>query len=128
MHFIPKTFRKFKKILWNFTTFWKCYISVSKNAHGIKHPTINLAIIYICNFRLLQSRNDCEVIMDYLLLFTPTKKAHITKLEDLLKVLLKNGLKISPKKCQLFRKELQYMVNTVFNKDKRVCIQPLQIG
>ena len=41
--------------------------------------------------------------MDNLLLFTPTKKAYMTKLEDLLKALLKNGLKISPKKCQLFK-------------------------
>ena len=35
--------------------------------------------------------------MDDLLLFTPTKKLHMAKLEDLLKALLKNGLKISPK-------------------------------
>ena len=30
----------------------------------------------------LQSRKYCEVIMDDLLLFTPSKKAHIAKLED----------------------------------------------
>ena len=64
--------------------------------------------------------------MDNLLLFTPSKKSHIAKLEDLLKALLKNGLKILPKKCHLFRKELQYMSNTLFIKDKRVCIKPLQ--
>ena len=40
--------------------------------------------------------------------------------------LLKNGLKISPKKCQLFRKELQYMGNIIFIKDSRVCVKPLQ--
>ena len=57
----------------------------------------------------LQSRKYCEVIMDDLLLFTLSKKAHMDKLEDLLKALRKNGLKISPKKCQLFRTELQYM-------------------
>ena len=33
--------------------------------------------------------------MDDLLLFTPTKKGYIAKLEDVLKVILKNGLKIS---------------------------------
>ena len=49
----------------------------------------------------LQSRNYCEAIMDSLLLFTPTKKLHMSKLEDLLKALLKNHLKISSKKCQL---------------------------
>ena len=43
--------------------------------------------------------------MDNLFLFTPSKKSHRAKLEDLLKALLKNGLKISPKKCQLFRTE-----------------------
>ena len=43
----------------------------------------------------------------------PQQKAHIAKLEDLLKALLKNGLKISPKKCQLFRRELQYKGNNI---------------
>ena len=62
--------------------------------------------------------------MDDLVLFTPTKKSHIAKLEDLLKVLLKNGLKISPMKCQLFRKELQYVGNTIFIKGRRVCVKP----
>ena len=62
--------------------------------------------------------------MDDLLLFTPSKKAHIAKLEDILKTLRKNGLKISPKKCQLFRTELQYMGNTIFIKDRRVCVKP----
>ena len=43
----------------------------------------------------------------------------MAKLEDLLKALLKNGLKISPKKCKLFRTDLQYMGNTIFIKDKK---------
>ena len=49
----------------------------------------------------------------------------MTNLEDLLKVLLKNDLNISPKKCQLFRKELQYIGNIIFIPVKRVCIRPL---
>ena len=73
----------------------------------------------------LQSRKYCEVIMDDLLLFTPSRKVHMDKLEDLLKALRKNSLKISPKKCQLFRTELQYMGNTIFIKERRVCIKPL---
>ena len=44
----------------------------------------------------LQSRKYCEAIMDDLLLFTPSTKVHIAKLEDFLKALRKNGLKISP--------------------------------
>ena len=57
----------------------------------------------------LQSRKYCGAIMDDLLLFTPSKVTHMNKLEDLLKALLKNGLKISPKRCQIFKTSLQYM-------------------
>ena len=64
--------------------------------------------------------------MDYLLLFTPSKRAHIAKLEDLLKALLKTGLKISPKKCQLFKTELQYMGNIILIKDRKVCVKSLR--
>ena len=64
--------------------------------------------------------------MDDLLLFIPSKIAHFAKLEDLLKALHKNRLKISPKKCQLFKTELQYMGNTIFIKDGRVCVKPLR--
>ena len=74
----------------------------------------------------LQSRKYCEAIMDDLLLFMPSKRSHIAKL-DLLKVLPKNGLKISPKKCQLFMTELQYMGNTIFTQERRVCVKPLRI-
>ena len=73
----------------------------------------------------LQNRKYCEVIMDDLLLFTPSKKVHMDKLEDLLKALRKNGLKISPKKCQSFRTELQYMGNTIVIQERRVCVKPL---
>ena len=74
----------------------------------------------------LETRKHCKAIMDDLLLFTPTKKAHMAKLEDLLKALLKNGLKILPKKCQLFNTELQHMGNTMFIKDRKVCVRPLR--
>ena len=64
--------------------------------------------------------------MDDLLLFTLSKKSCIAKSEDLLKALLKNRLKSSPKKCQLFRTELKYTGNTIFIQDRRVCIKPLR--
>ena len=86
-------------------------------------PSIYINVILDC----LQSRKHCEAIMDDILLFTPSKKAHIAKLEDLLEVFLKNGLKISLKKCQLFKTELQYMGNVIFIKDKKVCVKPLRI-
>ena len=74
----------------------------------------------------LQSRKYCEAIMDDLLLFTPMKSSHFDKLKDPLEALHKNGLKISPKKCQLFKTDLQYKGNTIFIRNKRVCVRPLR--
>ena len=74
----------------------------------------------------LQSKKYCEAIMDDLILFTPSKESHTNKLEDILKALLKNGLKISPKKCQLFKTSLQYMGNEIFIENKKVCMKPLR--
>ena len=39
------------------------------------------------------------------------KKDHLTHLIALLKALIRNGLKISPRKCQLFRQKLTYIVD-----------------
>ena len=64
--------------------------------------------------------------MDDLLLFTPNKQTHFEKLIDLLWALCKNRLKISTRKCQLFRTELQYRGNTIFIKERRVCVKPLR--
>ena len=74
----------------------------------------------------LSSRKYCEAIMNDLLLFTPNKQSHFEKLEDLLKDLCKHGLKISAKKCQLFKTELQYMGNTIFIGGRCVCVKPLR--
>ena len=74
----------------------------------------------------LSSRKYCGTIMDDLLLSMPNKQSHFEKLEDLLKVLCKHGLKISPKKCQLFKTDLQYMGNTIFIEDRHVCVKPLR--
>ena len=88
---------------------------------------------HICNeclemrsYHCLQSKKYCEAIMDDLILFTPSKESHMKKLEDILCVLLKNGLKISPKKCQLFKTSLQYMGNEIFIESKKVCVKPLR--
>ena len=74
----------------------------------------------------LQSKKYCEAIMDVIILFTPSKEPHTNKLEDILKALLKNGLKISPKKCQLFKTSLQYMGNEIFIENIKVCMKPLR--
>ena len=74
----------------------------------------------------LQSKKIGETIMDNLIFFTPLKESHMNKLEDILKALLQNRLKISPKKCQLFRTSLQYMGNEIFIENKKVCVKPLR--
>ena len=55
-------------------------------------------------------------IMDDLLIHSK-KKNHMARIADLLKALVKHGLKLSPKKCQFFRTELVYMGN-VFKVEK----------
>ena len=74
----------------------------------------------------LQSKMYCESIMDDLILFTPSKESHINKLEDILCALIKNGLKMSPKKCQLFKTSLQYIGNEIFIESIKVCVKPLR--
>ena len=98
----------------------------TKGCLWIEYLISYLAVLYNAILSCLQSRKYCEAIMDDLLLFTPTKSSHFEKLEDLLKALHKNGLKISPKKCQLFKTDLQYMDNPIFIRNKRVCVRPLR--
>ena len=64
--------------------------------------------------------------MDDLLLFTPSKKSTHGYTGRFIKSLTKNRLKISPKNCQLFKTELQYMGNIIFIKDRKVCVKPLR--
>ena len=41
------------------------------------------------------------------------RKDHIGHLIDLFKAIMRNGLKISPRKCKLFKKELVFMGITI---------------
>ena len=57
----------------------------------------------------LPNKERYKIIMDDILIFS-TKEQHWGEdLDNLFKVLIKYGLKISPHKCQLFRNELVYM-------------------
>ena len=84
-----------------------------------------MAILHKCHLKL-SNRKYCEAIMDDLLLFMPTKESHFENIEDMLKAACKNGLKISPKKCQLFKTELQYMGNTIFIENRIVHVKSLR--
>ena len=56
----------------------------------------------------LPNKESYKITMDDILIFS-TKEQHWEDLDNLFKVLVKYGLKISPHKCQLFRNELVYM-------------------
>ena len=56
----------------------------------------------------LPNKERYKIIMDDILIFS-TKEEHWEDLQNLFKVLIEYGLKISPYKCQLFRDKLIYM-------------------
>ena len=64
-------------------------------------------------------------IMDDLLIHS-SKQDHFSLIKVLLDGLCKHGLKLSPKKSQLFQKELVYMGNILTVVDRRMTIQPIR--
>ena len=73
----------------------------------------------------MTNRQDYIAIMDDLLIHG-LKGNHLDQLEALFKAMIKHGLKLSPKKCQLFMKHLVYMGNVFHVKGSTVSITPLQ--
>ena len=57
---------------------------------------------------IIKRKQNFDVIMDDTFIHS-TKEEHMGDLMDLFKVLCKYGLKISPHKCQLFKKKIVYM-------------------
>ena len=51
---------------------------------------------------------------------------HIGHLIDLFKAIMRNGLKISPRKCKLFKKALVFMGITIMIEDGMPKMQPLK--
>ena len=55
-----------------------------------------------------------------------TEEEHMDNLMDLFEVLWKYGLRISPHKCQFFKKKIVYMGLEFQVKDDKVCYTPLK--
>ena len=70
-------------------------------------------------------KQDYIAIMDDLLIHG-FKANHLDRLEALFKALIKHGLKLSPKRCQLFMKHLTYMGNVFHINGSTISITPLQ--
>ena len=73
----------------------------------------------------LEDKKKYIAIMDDLLIHS-TKMAHWKLLEQLLKSMCKNGLRLSPKKCQLFKTKLTYMGNEFSISKRTMTITPLR--
>ena len=73
----------------------------------------------------LEDKQKYIAIMDDLLIHS-TKMAHWKLLEQLLKSMCKNGLRLSPKKCQLFKTKLTYMGNEFSINKRTMTITPLR--
>ena len=74
---------------------------------------------------LIKRKQKFAIIMDDT--FIPsTKEELMDDLMDLCKVLQKYGLKISPHKCQFFKKKIVYMGLDLQIRDSKVCYTPLK--
>ena len=73
----------------------------------------------------LEDKKKYIAIMDDLLIHS-TKADHWKLLEQLLKSMCKNGLRLSPKKCQLFKTNLTYMGNEFTITKRTMTIAPLR--
>ena len=69
---------------------------------------------------LIKPKQNFDVIMDDMFIHL-TEDKHMDDLMDLCKVLQKYGLKISPHKCQFFKKKIVYMGLEFQVKDDKVC-------
>ena len=75
---------------------------------------------------IIKRKQNFDVIMDNTFIHS-TKEEHMDDLMNLFKVLQIYGLKISPQKCQFFKKKIVYMGLELQVKDSKVCYTPLKV-
>ena len=74
---------------------------------------------------LIKRKQNFDVIMDDTFIHS-TAEEHMDDLMDLFKVLRKYGLKLSPHKCQFFKKKIVYMGLKFQVQGDKVCYTPLK--
>ena len=74
---------------------------------------------------LIKHKQNFDVIMDDTFIHS-TAEEHMDDLIDLFKVLRKYGLKLSPHKCQFFKKKIVYMGLEFQIQEDKVCYTPLK--
>ena len=73
----------------------------------------------------LEQQAKYIAIMDDLLIHS-TKTEHWLLIEQLLQSMMKNGLRLSPKKCQFFKTNLVYMANEFVISQTNIKVTPLR--
>ena len=74
---------------------------------------------------LIKSKQNFDVIMDDTFIHL-TAEEHMDDLMDLFKVLRKYGLKLSPHKCQFFKKKYSLYGTRISDTEDKVCYTPLK--
>ena len=74
---------------------------------------------------LIKCKQNFDIIMDDTFIHS-TAEEHMDDLMDLFKVLRKYGLKLSPHKCQFFKKKIVYMGLEFQVQGDKVCYTPLK--
>ena len=74
---------------------------------------------------LIKCKQNFDVIMDDTFIHSSADE-HMDELMDLFKILQKYGSKISPHKCQFFKKKIVYMGLKFQFEDDKVCYTPLK--
>ena len=74
---------------------------------------------------LIKCKQNFDIIMDDTFIHS-TAEEHMDDLIDLFKVLRKYGLKLSPHKCQFFKKKIVYMGLEFQIQEDKVCYTPLK--
>ena len=74
---------------------------------------------------LIKHKQNFDIIIDDMFIHS-TVEEHMDDLIDSFKVLRKNGLKLSPHKCQFFKKKIVYMGLEFQIQEDKVCYTPLK--
>ena len=70
--------------------------------------------------------NYCLLYLDDIIIFSKTYEEHLLRLEAVFEKLKNAGLKLSPSKCQLFRKEIKYLGHII--SEEGIAVDPDKIS
>ena len=63
--------------------------------------------------------NWCIIYLDDVVVYAPTMEEHLKRLSGVFQKLKEAGLKLKPRKCQLFRKSISYLGHVISEEGVR---------